>query len=47
MIPMESHTEKSFLSLVGANQILDCSYTFPIDLAPNGIPSGANSMGKV
>ena len=24
----------------------DCNYPFPIDLAPNGSPSGAKSMGK-
>ena len=26
---------------------LICNYTFPIDLAPNEIPCGANSIGKV
>ena len=26
---------------------LDCNYTFPMDLKPNGIPFGAKSNGKV
>ena len=26
---------------------LDCNYTFPIDLAPNGLPFVANSVGKL
>ena len=26
---------------------LDCNYTFPIDLAPNGLPVGAKSIEKV
>ena len=26
---------------------LNCNYTFPIDLAPNGIASGAKSIGKL
>ena len=26
---------------------LDCNYTFPIDLAPKGIPIGAKSIGNV
>ena len=28
------------------NSNLDCIYYFPIDLAPNGIPIGAKSIGK-
>ena len=26
---------------------LNCNYTFPIDLAPNGIASSAKSIGKL
>ena len=26
---------------------LDCNYTFPIDLVPNGTPFGDKSIGKV
>ena len=42
-----SNTEKFFLNLVNPNQNLDCNYTFPIDLALDGIPFDAKSIGKV
>ena len=38
------HTEISFLNLVEPN--LDCSSTFRIDFAPNGIPFRAKSIRK-
>ena len=41
------HTEESFLNLVEPDPNLDSNYTFPIDFAPNGIPFGAKSIGKL
>ena len=37
------HTQKCFLNLVKKPN-LDCNYSFPIDLAPNGFPFGAKSV---
>ena len=36
------HTEKFYLNLAESNQIsnMDCKYTSPINLAPNGFPIG-------
>ena len=39
-------TEKSSLNLVNQNQISECNYHFPIDLAPIWIPIGAKSIGN-
>ena len=39
-------TENSISDLVEANQILIVITLFPIDLAPNGTPLGAESIGN-
>ena len=36
-----------FRNLVNPKPNLDCNYTIPIDLAPNGVPFGAKSIEKV
>ena len=39
-------TKDSFLNLIKIYTNLDCNYTFPVDLAPNGCLSGAKSIEK-
>ena len=43
-VPLTVHTIK--ISEAFSSK-LDCNYTFPIDLAPNGIPFGVKSIGVV
>ena len=41
-----THTEKSILNLVNSKPNVDFNYPFPIDLAQNGFPFCAISIGK-
>ena len=41
------HTEKYFLNLINPKPNFDYNYTFPIDLASDGIPVSGKSIGKV
>ena len=41
------YMDKYFQNQVVSNQIKNCIFPFPMDLAPKEIPFGAKSIGKV
>ena len=41
------YTQECISGYCFINLNLDCNFTFPVDFAPNRVPFGAKSIGKV